>query len=109
MNILSYQANGFEVLRVVEDVGARADLAELCERVQQALDQGKRRIALVFTPASHLDSRAIGNFARCVEAVRRANGKIAVVQPNPEIADFLRVVGFARHVQIYSTEAELGF
>ncbi len=109
MNIQNYQANGFEVLRVVEDVGVRADLAELYERVRQQLALGHTSIALAFTPGSHLDSRAIGNLARCVETVRAAKGRMAVVQPNPEIADFLRVVGFTRHVQICSTEAELGF
>jgi anti-anti-sigma factor len=109
MNIVTYQANGYEVVRVTDDVGVRADLAELCQRVQALLDEGKTRIALAFTPSSHLDSRAIGNLARCVEAVRAHQGSMAVVQPNPEIADFLRVVGFTRHVQICSTEAELGF
>lgn len=109
MNLNYDSINGFEVIRILDNVEPRMDLAEVSNRVQELVSDGKRNIALSFTASSHLDSRAIGSLAKCVEMVHVHDGRLAVIQPNPEIADFLRIVGFSRHVEICSTEAELGF
>jgi len=104
----TYPVRDFYVIRIKEDVTPRTDLGEVRVQVEQLLKEGHVKIAFAFTRASFLDSRAIGNLANCLEMVRAQNGRLAVVQPNPEIADFLRLVGFARFIDIYSTEAELG-
>jgi anti-anti-sigma factor len=108
MNYDTYPVRGFCVIRLKEDVTPRTDLQDVREQVERLLNEGHTRIALAFTRSSFLDSRAIGNLANCLELVRARKGRLAVVQPNPEIADFLRLVGFSRFIDIYSTEAELG-
>lgn len=109
MDLRYENANGFEVVSIRDDIGPRMDLREIRDAVEKLVAQGHRNIALSFTPSSHLDSRAIGDLAKCLELVRNHGGRLAVIQPNPEIADFLRIVGFIKHVEICSTEAELGF
>ena len=109
MDLARESINGFEVIRIRDDIEPRMDLEEVRAAVGELIEQGHTSIALSFTPSSHLDSRAIGGLAKCVELVRSHKGRLAIVQPNREIADFLRIVGFVRHVEICSTEAELGF
>ena len=103
---ISYK-NGYRVIRIRESLGAQADLGELCDEVARALEEGIERIAVAFTDDSYLDSRAIGNLARCVEMVGAVHGTLAVIQPNPDIADFLKVVGFVNHIKVYPSENEL--
>jgi anti-anti-sigma factor len=108
MRIETTVTNGYQVLRVLEHLNSRSDLDQLRGAVEQALTRGNNRIAISFTDDSYLDSRAIGNLAKCLELVKEKQGRLAVVQPNPEIADFLRIVGFVKHVELCSTERELG-
>lgn len=96
MDIRLYEANGYQVIRVHDDLGPRADLAEVRSHIEHLIASGSVRIALAFTSRSYLDSRAIGNLATCVELIRSHHGALAVIQPNASIADFLRLVGFTR-------------
>ena len=107
MNIETSFRNGYRVIRVRESLGAQSDLRDLTDEVERAIGEGLERVALAFTEDSYLDSRAIGNLAKCVEMVEAVGGALAVVQPNPDIADFLRVVGFVDHIRLCASEQEL--
>jgi len=109
MNIEHLKINDFEVLKIRDDVGPHTDLNALQERIEELLQVGRTSIAVSFTPASYLDSRAIGTLSTCVQSIHGRHGRLAIIQPNRAIADFLRIVGLSRYVEVYVTEAEVGF
>lgn len=108
MNVETSFKNGYRIIKFNDRLGARTDLASLRIHIEETLDAGITHIAVEFTSDSFLDSRAIGNLAKCVEMVNAAQGKLVVIQPNSEIADFLRIVGFEDLIEVRRSAEELG-
>jgi len=75
--------------------------------VSRFLDCGTVRIALSFTPRSFLYSKYITVLAECLDMINRKDGVLAIIQPNNDMLDTLKLIGLDKVIRITHTEEEL--
>jgi anti-anti-sigma factor len=107
MNVKRYEKNGYMVLKITEDLGIRSKLSELRDIVAQYLERGTTHIAVSFTPNSFLNSEAVAVCIECVEQVRERGGRLAVVRPNEQILEILRITELSELVDIFNSDNDL--
>jgi ABC-type transporter Mla MlaB component len=107
MAIDSFEKNGFRVFRIREDLGLRSDIAELENMVKDAFESGHCRIAVSFTPNSHLYSATIAILIRCISHAEEKGSKLTLVVPNESIMSSVMLVGLAGLVETVHSEDEL--
>lgn len=107
MRIEESSRHGYRVIRVTEDIVLTSDVGELREHLEKALQKGEKRVALGFTPNSYLYTEAIAVLVQCFELIQDAGGKLAIINPNEDILDVLRIAGFLDLVAVVKTEDEL--
>jgi ABC-type transporter Mla MlaB component len=107
MAIDSFEKNGFQVFRIREDLGLRSNIAEVEEMVKGALDNACRRIAISFTPNSHLYSATIAVLIRCISHAEEKGMRLTLVVPNESIMSSVMLVGLAGLVDTVRSEDEL--
>jgi len=107
MKIETRMHNGYAVLSFLEDVALTSDISDLRDMISQYLDRDVRKIAIRFTSQSYLSSKSVGILLQCVESIREAGGKMAVISPNADITDVLSTVYFSELVDSVSSLDEL--
>jgi anti-anti-sigma regulatory factor len=108
MLIETYATNGFQILKVKDPVNLGTDLADIRRLVDEYLGKGLHNIALSFTPDSYFYTKHISILVQCLERIKEAGGRLAVINPNDDILDVLKTIGFLDLTSIYKSEAEIG-
>ncbi|MBD3242010.1 MAG: STAS domain-containing protein [Chitinivibrionales bacterium] len=108
MAIDKYSRNGFQIFRITDTLGLQSNIADLEELIRDALEQGERRIAISFTPASRLYSNTISVLIRCISHAEERGVKLTLVVPNEHIMISVRLVGLVGMVDICGSEERLG-
>jgi anti-anti-sigma regulatory factor len=108
MLIESTKRNGFQILRVNDPVNLRSDLGDLRKAVEEYVGQGVVNIALAFSKDSYFYTKHISILVQCLEMLKDANGTLAMIDPNEEILDVLRTIGFFDFTKIYANDDEVG-
>jgi anti-anti-sigma regulatory factor len=107
MGIDSLERNGYRVFRIAEDLGLRSTISELEQLVLSAMDENQNRIAVSFTPGSHLYSNTIAILIRCISRAEEKGIKLTLVVPNESIMSSVMLVGLNSLVHIVRSEDEL--
>lgn len=107
MNIQSYDKSGYRVFDLTDDVVFNTDLTVLTESVRNVLVDGVVHIALRFTKASYLYTESIAVLVECLEFIQEKQGSMAIISPNQDILDVLRVIGFESIIQVCNSDQEL--
>ena len=102
-----YRKGRYRVIKIDEDVTEDTELSELNVIVKGMLDQGKRTLAIRFTPRSYFSTKAVHDFVDCLEMITEKRGRLAVVNPNKYIHDFLGAIDFDHVVMVCDSEEEL--
>ena len=102
-----YRKGRYRLIKIDEDVAENTELSELTFIVKGMLDQGKRTIAVRFTPRSFFGTKAVHDFVDCLEMVTEKQGKLAVVNPNKYIHNFLDAIDFDHVVDVCDNEEDL--
>ena len=102
-----YRKGRYRLIKIDEDVAENTELSDLTVIVKGMLDQGKRTIAVRFTPRSFFGTKAVHDFVDCLEMVTEKQGKLAVVSPNKYIHNFLDAIDFDHVVEVCDDEEEL--
>ena len=102
-----YRRGKYRVIKIDEDVEESTELSELNTIIKGMLDQGKRTLAIRFTPRSYFGTKAVHDFVDCLEMITEKQGSLAVIKPNKYIHDFLSAIDFDHVVRVCDSEEEL--
>ena len=89
-----YRKGRYRVIKIDEDVEEDTELSELNVIVKGMLDQGKRTLAIRFTPRSYFGAKAVHDFVDCLEMITENRGRLAVICQNRYIHDFVGAIDF---------------
>lgn len=107
MKYETYQKGNYQVIKINEVLNLVSDINGLEDVVNELLEKNNVRIALHFKEGSYLYSSTGAILVRCWETIKDNNGKMALVNINQDILDFLRVIDFESAIEIYKTDEEL--
>jgi len=107
MQIEASSRNGYEVLRIREDLSIRSNLSDLGTAIDTCIQRNALNIAIIFTPASHLYTRTIKTIVDCYKRLLRSGGRLAVVGPSQEIYDTMATFGLTALISVFPTENDL--
>lgn len=97
----------YQVVRINQDIERETDISELNAVVNWLLERGKRYIAIHFKPKSLFETHSVSLFAECMEMVFKARGKLAIINPDRHLSDYIEAVDFDHSTKIYASENEL--
>lgn len=107
MKYETYQKGNYQVIKINEILNLVSDINGLEDVVNELLEKNNVHIALHFKEGSYLYSSTGAILVRCWETIKDNNGKMALVNINQDILDFLRVIDFESAIEIYKTDEEL--
>ena len=102
-----YEKGRYRVIKIDEDVEEDTGLSELNVIIKGMLDQGKRTLAIRFTPRSYFGTKAVHDFVDCLEMITENSGRLAVVSRNRYIHNFVDAIDFDHVVKVCDNEEEL--
>ena len=79
---------------------------KLRELVDQAMEEGRKKIVLDLEHVSAIDSAGIGEMVSSYTTVTRQGGKLALLKLSPKINDILQVTQLITVFDIYDSEEE---
>jgi anti-anti-sigma factor len=101
------QKGTYQILKIEEDLNVISDLSELRFLIQGYLNQGKKYIAVSFTNTSYIYSGAIAVLIDCFKKIKKDNGELCIVEPNPEIHRIFQFLHLDQFIQIYASADDL--
>jgi anti-anti-sigma regulatory factor len=107
MQIESCSRNGYEVLRIREDLSLGSNLSDLAAAIDACIQRNTLNVALVFTPASHLYTRTIKTIVDCYKRLLKSGGRLAVIGPTQEIYDTMATFGLTALISVFPSENDL--
>ena len=108
MEYKTYEKNGYQVVKVLEDISFNTDLSILKDLTKQFLEQSKKNLAFCFHPAdTYLNSAQIGCLVVCIEMTNDYGGNISIVTLSQEIVSAIKVIGLAKYVTFVESEDDL--
>lgn len=107
MKYETYQKGNYQVIKINEVLNLVSDISDLEKEVNDLLEKKIVTIALHFKEGSYLYSSTGSVLVRCWETIKDNNGKMALVNINQDILDFLRVIDFESAIEIFNSEEEL--
>lgn len=103
--VASQSANNVTVVRV-EGQLIVANRHELKQIVQDALDQGARRLVFDFTPTAYIDSSGLGALVSMSKRVRQAGGDLRLAGLNEDLRSLFELTKLDTLFAIFDTPAE---
>lgn len=100
MVISLIKSSGFLVFDVEEPVTLHGRIDQLLVEIRRAIERGERLVAVRFTKDSFLYSSGVRILVQCVEAVRDAGGKFALVEPNKDILEAVYTLSLDSYIRI---------
>jgi anti-anti-sigma factor len=107
MKIDIHTHNGYQVLKLEEDLQVISDLSELKFLVEGYLKRGRLFIAVGFTTASYIYSGALAVLIDCYKKIAKEGGDLCIIEPNQEMLGVFNVLNIDKILHIYPSEAEL--
>lgn len=107
MQIESVFKNGYQILRVKDDLNFTSNLSDIKWLVEEYLRQGIVNIAISISAKSYLSSMSIGYLLHCYKMLKEQGGRLAVIQPDSEDTDLLEVLSLTSVIETYTSEEEL--
>jgi anti-anti-sigma factor len=107
MKIDIHANNGYQVLRIEEDLEVISDLSEFKFLIEGYLKRGMRFIAVSFTTASYIYSGAIAVLIDCHKKIAKEGGDLCVIESNQEMQGVFSVLNIDRILHIYPSEDQL--
>lgn len=107
MKYETYQKGNYHVIKINEVLNLVSDISDLEKQVNDLIEKKKVTIAVNFKEGSYLYSSTGSVLVRCWEIIKDNNGKMALVNINQDILDFLRVIDFESAIDIFNSDEEL--
>jgi anti-anti-sigma factor len=101
------QQSGYYVLRVLQDTFTEGDVESLKKQIEDAMNEGKMRIALSFTPASYPYSKLLTLLTQCYRLVKQRGGKLIIIHPNQDFHDILEETKLLNVLEVYTSEDDV--
>ena len=108
MEIEALDKNGYRLLRIKDDLSIENDVAELKSLVKPHLDEGVKNLALSFTGNSYFYSRTIAILVQFMGQIKENDGNFAVIHPNAEVLEMIKLVGLGKLIETYTSEESIG-
>ena len=107
MKIDIFQKGTYQIVKIEEDLNVISDLTELRFLIQGYLNQGKKYIAVSFTSANYIYSGAIAILIDCFKKIKKDNGDLCIVEPNPEIHNIFKFLHLDQFIKVYTSIDDL--
>jgi hypothetical protein len=107
VNIQTSQEHGYLLIRFPEPLVFGSDLTEVWKLVRTSVQDGCKRIALVFHRDSFFSSRVLGQLVGCVEELSDVDEKLVIVAPNMELRSALQAMSITSLVTVCSSLDDL--
>ncbi len=104
-----YPKGKYQVVSIKEDVRLDTDISELNSIIRWLLERKTLNFAIRFTPTSFLGTRAVSHFITCLEMIVEKGGRLAVINPNKYIRNFVSAIDFDHDIKMFANEEELTF
>jgi len=78
----------------------------LRNHIEDLLEQGRNRIVLNMARVSYIDSSGTGELVSCFTKVRKANGKLKLLNISQKIQDILQIAQLFSIFEVFTDEAE---
>ena len=92
---------------VVLDLAGKLCVLEhgLREEVKAHLDEGRRCFVLNLKSVTYVDSSGLGELITVWTSVRRANGRLTLLHPNPRVKELLRITNLNKIFEVFDDES----
>lgn len=107
MKITEHTRGSYRVIVIVDRLGITADLSPLRTRVQEAIAEGHKSVAIALTPDSFLSSRSLSVLLMSSDHVRDAGGEFVIIAPGADLRRFMAVTELGTYARICDSEDEL--
>jgi anti-anti-sigma regulatory factor len=107
MQIEASSKNGYEVLRIREDLSLHSNLSDLAAAIDTCIQRNALNVALIFTPASRLYTRTIKTIVDSYKRLLKSGGRLAIIGPSQEIYDVLATFGLTALISVIPSENDL--
>ncbi len=102
-----YPKGKYQVVNIRQDIRHDTDISDLNSVIRWLLEKHSRFIAVRFTPESFLYTHAVSRFIDCLQMITGEGGKLAVINPNNYIRNFITAIDFENKITVFSDEDEL--
>ena len=107
MHIETYTCGKFQIVKIDEKNNSIMDLSELRDLVHGYVDRGTHFIAISFTGAKSIYSKAIEVLISCYKRVREKSGELCIIEPDPALFEFLETLNLNHKINMYVSEEYL--
>jgi anti-anti-sigma regulatory factor len=111
MLIESLFKNGYQILRIKEDLVYRTDVSEMQKLIDECIQNGLFNIAIAFSPTEHFYTPSIRILVQSHKAISPNGGKLALIAPRDDlvqdISEILKFLGLANEILLLKSEDEL--
>ncbi|MBD3314634.1 MAG: hypothetical protein GF344_02495 [Chitinivibrionales bacterium] len=81
----------YRVFSFSEDIDARSDISHLLLTIEEDIKRGVSCFAVEFSARSYLYSKTLAVLVRCMNTVRDAGGRLAVVSENKKLLEAIEM------------------
>ncbi len=107
MQIEIYESGKFQILKINEDNNSITDLSVLRDLVIGYVSRGKYNIAISFSGAKSIYSKAIEVLISCYKSVHEKGGELCIIEPDPALFEFLETLNLNHKINMYVSEKYL--
>jgi anti-anti-sigma regulatory factor len=107
MQIETYEYGKFQIIKMHEENNSITDLSELRDLVNGYVNRGKYNIAISFTGAKSIYSKAIEVLISCYKRAHEKDGQLFIIEPDPALFEFLETLNLNHKINIYVSEKYL--
>jgi hypothetical protein len=105
---IDVRSNGeIKIIALREKILLSSNISEIEPCVKKLISQGWRNIALVYPEGSFFNSYCIAALVRSHEAIVDSGGTFIIIDPTPEIVNFLEMFHIDDTIQTAESEAQL--
>ena len=83
-----------------------ASVAEVKERIAQAINANRRKVVMDLARVEFLDSFGLGMLTGALKTTRGAGGDFRIARPSDQVLDVLELTQISRVLQPYATVEE---
>jgi anti-anti-sigma regulatory factor len=105
---IDIRSNGeIKIITIHQKILLSTNISEIEAHVKELLAQGWRNIALSYPMGSFFNSYCIASLVRSHEAIVDSGGTFIIIDPTPEILNFLEMFHIDDTIQTVESEAVL--
>ncbi len=102
-----YQKGKFTVVEIEDEFSVITDLNDFKNMLEEKLHDDIPNIALRFKDISYIYSGPLGILARIIMNIKKLDGKIVLLEPNPNVSEILKMTNLDKMLAVVESEEAL--